>query len=324
MVGIKAGVVITLHEVLWNCIQTTHVIRRIARCTETCCVASSLEENENHHGLPYQLYETYIRGCKPRNRAEALFWIVQLHTVQSHMERTGKVLSELSCISWVKDLPFMVDITQHLNRFNIKTQQKFDWLQSCCMVLFVFFKENSCFSRADCRKKLCTLPNLQILPKYWWLCNDDQTENYNENISQLKDFEPRFFFRNLDIFRNPSEDMQLEVIQIQNDSVLKEKFSSCEFVTFYQHAGPNYTKVKCSASKVLSMFGRESVCKHIFSVMNISKTCLHSRISEQHHNSVLRIAASQNILRILMLWCGKGGVKYLEALCFTTKKLVIT
>ena len=48
------------------------------------------------------------------------------------------------------------------------------------------------------------------------------------------------------------------------------------------------------AAKVLSMFGTTYLCEQVFSVMNITKTKLRSRLTHKCLNDIIKLAASQD------------------------------
>jgi len=77
-------------------------------------------------------------------------------------------------------------------------------------------------------------------------------------------------------------DWQLEIIDLQCDSDLKTKFALANLDTFYQYLIPGYPKVTALAAEVLCMFGTTYLCEQMFSLMNINKTKLRSRLIHTH------------------------------------------
>jgi len=82
---------------------------------------------------------------------------------------------------------------------------------------------------------------------------------------------------------------------LQCDSDLKTKFALASLDTFYQYLIPGYPKVTARAAKVLCMFGTTYLCEQVFSVMNINKTKLRSRLTHAHLNDILKVAAAQDL-----------------------------
>ncbi|MBN3271171.1 GTD2A protein, partial [Polyodon spathula] len=86
-----------------------------------------------------------------------------------------------------------------------------------------------------------------------------------------------------------SEELQMEMIDLQCDTALKEKFSTVDVGAFYQYVGPNYPKLKSFAVRILATIGTTYVCEQLFSVMNVNKSKLHLQLTDAHLNS-LRIS----------------------------------
>jgi len=82
---------------------------------------------------------------------------------------------------------------------------------------------------------------------------------------------------------------------LQCDSDLKTKFALASLDTFYQYLIPGYPQVTALAAKVLRMFGTTYLCEQAFSVMNINKTKLRSRLIHAHLNDILKVAAAQDL-----------------------------
>ena len=129
------------------------------------------------------------------------------------------------------------------------------------------------------------------------------TEKYTNMISALdNEFGRRFAdFQKLaagfDILSSPfttdfkkaPDAVQLELIDLQCDSTLKEKFQSESIDKFY---ASKFTKLRKMAMKLLVLFGSTYICEQTFSTMNISKTRLHSNLTDVHLQSLLRISTS--------------------------------
>ena len=64
-------------------------------------------------------------------------------------------------------------------------------------------------------------------------------------------------------------DIQLEFIDLQCNSTMKDVFGYVGLDMFYQYLVPGYPKLTAMAAKVLSMFGTTYLCEQVFSVMKI-------------------------------------------------------
>ncbi|XP_066977883.1 general transcription factor II-I repeat domain-containing protein 2B-like [Macrobrachium rosenbergii] len=223
---------------------------------------------------------------------------------QAFANKREKEMHELNDIIWLKDLAFMVDITDHLNHLNIQMQGKNKLVTDFYDLIRAFEIKLQLFQRQIASHNLAHFPNLKSMQNKNNIDDGDLAEKYCEKISKLRDeFQNRFSdFKCMEnefaVFRNPfsvdvnvlPEPLQLEIIDMQCDSVLKDKFSTCQLSTFYQYVDSKYPNVKYLASKIMSMYGSTFACEQLFSVMNINKSRLRSKLSDEHLNSILKIA----------------------------------
>ena len=90
-------------------------------------------------------------------------------------------------------------------------------------------------------------------------------------------------------------DIQLEIIDLQCDTNMKEKFASVGLDTFYQYLLPGYPKLTSLAAKVLSMLGTTYLFEQVFSVLKLNKTKHRSRLTNTHLNDIVKCAATQDL-----------------------------
>ena len=89
-------------------------------------------------------------------------------------------------------------------------------------------------------------------------------------------------------------ELQLELIDIQSDSVFKEKFNSLKLNDFYASLNEaTFPNLRRTAQKMLVLFGSTYVCEQTFSVMNINKSPHRSKFTDQLLKSILRIATTK-------------------------------
>ena len=89
-------------------------------------------------------------------------------------------------------------------------------------------------------------------------------------------------------------ELQLELIDLQSDSVFKDKFNSLKLNDFYASLNEaTFPNLRRTAQKMLVLFGSTYVCEQTFSVMNINKSPHRSKLTDQHLKSVLRIATTK-------------------------------
>ena len=87
------------------------------------------------------------------------------------------------------------------------------------------------------------------------------------------------------------QEVQLELIDLQNDYVLKKKFKTLKLNEFY--ASPSHTRfpeIRKMAQKMLVLFGSSYICEQTFSQMNFNKSKHRSQLTDAHFKSVQTIA----------------------------------
>ncbi|XP_060119664.1 general transcription factor II-I repeat domain-containing protein 2-like [Heteronotia binoei] len=278
-------------------IETVHFIQ--ARDLDQRQFSHLLEESMIREGVPYH---TEVRWL---TRGAVLKCFYELRSeIQIFMDKEGKAVPELQDNEWLQDLAFMVDITEHLNSLHTKMQDRNKVVTELYDSIWGFEMKLQLWEKQLQKNNLAHFPTMKSLSG-----DHVSTEKYGRKISELRnEFQERFSdFRNLQrdfrIFRNPfsvdvhevPEELKKEIIDLQSDAELKNKFSEVGFSKFYVYLGTNYPQLQSFASKILSMFGTMYICEQLFSVMHVNKLKLGSQLTDTHLNSILRIATAQTL-----------------------------
>ena len=140
-------------------------------------------------------------------------------------------------------------------------------------------------------------------------------DKYANLLSGLRyEFDNRFtVFTELEkdfaLFRSPftidasvfPEAIQMELIELQCCAPLKDNYASVAIESFYQSLPPQYPMLTAFAGKILCMFGTTYLCEQAFSVMNINKSKVRTRLTHGHLN-VMKIATAQKLSPIWTSW----------------------
>ena len=259
-----------------------------------------LNDDDISYGLPYH---TEVRWL---SRGVVLKRFFELRKeIADFMDMKGKPVEQLQSPEWLQDLAFMVDITDHLNCLNKMLQgrnkvvtQYYDNIRAFKSKLVLWemqFSKNSPV-------------HFPFLKELYNTGTVTELGRYKESISSLlQEFERRFqVFSELEqefkIFCSPftvtssdvPTELQMEIIDLQCDSNLKEKFTIVG-LDIYKYLFPGYPKLRDLAAKILCMFGTTYLCEQLFSVMAINKNKLRSRLTNKNLNDILKVAASQEL-----------------------------
>lgn len=203
---------------------------------------------------------------------------------------------------WLSDLAFAVDLFEHMNELNAKLQGKGIFAHEMYSVVKAFRVKLKLFSRQLNQNILTNFPTLASVATQMV-----STVKYTSMIVALdNEFSRRFAdFQKLapefDIMASPfttdyekAPDMlQLELIDLQCDSTLKEKFQSESIDKFYGSLNEaKFVNLRKMAMKLLVLFGSTYICEQTFSIMNINKTKLRSNLTDVHLQSLLKISTS--------------------------------
>ncbi|XP_023102144.1 general transcription factor II-I repeat domain-containing protein 2B isoform X2 [Felis catus] len=222
-----------------------------------------------------------------------------LEEIDHFMSSRGKPLPQLSSQDWIRDLAFLVDMTTHLNTLNMSLQGHSQVVTQMYDLIRAFLAKLCLWETHLARNNLAHFPTLKSVSR-----NESDALNYIPKIVELKtEFQKRLsdfklYESELALFSSPfsvkiesvHEALQMEVIDLQCNTVLKTKYDKVGVPEFCKYLWSTYPKYRVHCAKILSMFGSTYICEQLFSIMKLSKTKYCSQLKGPQWDSVLHIA----------------------------------
>ncbi|XP_034195086.1 general transcription factor II-I repeat domain-containing protein 2 [Osmia lignaria lignaria] len=262
-----------------------------------------LEELDSEYAdLPYY---TEVRWL---NRGKLLEQFYNLRSeIAAFMESMQNPVAELKDNDWLVDLAFLTDLVHHLNTLNQSLQRKgmlivelYDTIQAFQMKIQLWMGQlqigNSCHfprlkavaTNQNCFTKYCSVLDL-LEQEFNGRFKDVQSLNIEFNIFATP------FSVNLDTV--PPE-MQLELIDMKCDRMLKNKFNQAEslahFYTGFSHI--RFPLLYTLAGKILCMFGSTYVCEQLFLNMKKTKSIHRTGLTNYNLKCSLLLSSCQSIV----------------------------
>jgi hypothetical protein len=244
------------------------------------------------------LYHTEVRWLSRGNMLKRFFALRE--EIGLFMAMKNNDVPELSDPKFIANLAFLTDLTDHLNALNLRLQGP----KQVITVMYDCVKSFKCkltlWSEQIASGNFAHFKTLQSVGKV----DDESLDEYRDVISNLqKEFEQRFqdfvsMEKDFTLFTAPyttdvnlvSEELQMELLDLQNDTLLKQKYAEVGVPAFYKFLpSEKYPLLFDSSLRIMAMFGSTYVCEQFFSTMKINKSSLRSRLTDEHLHSVLRL-----------------------------------
>lgn len=270
-----------------------------------------LKETESEYGD--LLFYTEVRWLSCGATLER--FLILIEEIEIFLTDKKKDVPELKNPECLCDLAFLVDITNHLNVLNTRLQGKDQLIFQLYAHILSFQSKLTLFRSQINTCNYVHFPNYKKIAEKYNKTDinlmhvekmDILIQAFQERFSDLKKIKPL-----LDIFNNPfallpeqaPESMQLELIDLQNDENLRNKFNEDHLLNFYRCTDKNTFKMlRKNALKCASLFGSTYICEQTFSILNINKTKHRNRLTNEILESILRVATSNiepNIKKIV-------------------------
>lgn len=231
---------------------------------------------------------------------------------------------------------FLVDITSHLNKLNLKLQGKDNTICDLMTAVNSFQRKLEVF-REDLQGDFAHFPSVQqqqVQRQGDLSAFVDFVDRLSQNFSQRFDSFPlgqqlTLFIQNPFLITDPRSfskevtqlfkwakagPLQMELVDLQTDVALKEQFGGSEPATFWMEMvpGKGFTGLSKVALYTLTMFGSTYSCEAAFSTMNIVKDKYRNRLTNDHLHMCLRMALTSFEPRFKKL-AGKDGARFSQA-----------
>ena len=215
---------------------------------------------------------------------------------------TVEFTTQMKNTEWLSDFAFAVDILDRLNELNVKLQGKGVFAHELFAEIKFFQVKLVLFSRQLKEQNFAHFQTLKTQMVFLQCAR-----KYSKQISSLKEeFSRRFSdFQALEdqfvLLTTPfsydidkaSTDLQLELIDLQNDNIIKENFKDMDLQTFYASLKKDkFPNIQHFAMKMFVLFASTYICEQTFSCMNINKSKYRSQLTDTNLDSILRISTS--------------------------------
>ncbi|KAL6087635.1 hypothetical protein STEG23_035379, partial [Scotinomys teguina] len=203
-----------------------------------------------------------------------------LEEIDLFMSSRGKPVPQLSSRDWILDLAFLVDMTTHLNTLDASLQGHSQIVTQMYDFIRAFLAKLCLWETHLARNNLAHFPTLKSVSQ-----SESDGLNYIPKIVELKaEFQKRLsdfkaWENELTLFSSPfsaridsvPEELQMEVIDLQCNTVLRTKYDKVGVPDFYKHLWSSYPKYRSHCAKMLSMFSSTHICEQLFSILKLSK-----------------------------------------------------
>ena len=91
------------------------------------------------------------------------------------------------------------------------------------------------------------------------------------------------------------ESLQMELLEIQSNSILKEKYLEVGIPEFFSYIPENFKTYRMFVSRIMAMFGSTYLCEQLFSFMKLTKNAHRTRLTDANLSSLVKVGTAQEI-----------------------------
>ena len=231
------------------------------------------------------------------------FYLLQKEIIM-FLNMKDQTTTQLKDKRWILDLAFAVDITEHLSKLNLKLQGKEKTITYLYDNIKCFITKLNLWKTQIQSKNLTHFPSLKdAKSKLQENGSELDIEKFVNHIDLLlNEFKRRFpdfssFEDKFALFSAPftfdaslaDENLQMELLEMQSDSIVKAKYDAVGVPEFYCYLSEQYSSIKKFACYILAMFGNTYRCEQLFSFLKLVKNSQRSKLTDDHLTSLIRL-----------------------------------
>ncbi|XP_038660110.1 general transcription factor II-I repeat domain-containing protein 2A-like [Scyliorhinus canicula] len=209
---------------------------------------------------------------------------------------------EIESDEWVCDFSFAVDIMQKLNEVNTKLQGKAVFAHELYLEVKAFQAKLKLFTKQLTEQNFFHFPLLKTRAVTEALAHKYSSqlmalkEEFTRRFADFKAIEGQFGLLSSPFacdIETATEELQMELIDLQADNSLKRMFESKPLVEFYASLhSEKFQNLRTFARKMFVLFASTYICEQAFSIMKVNKSKNRSLLTNSNLQSVLRISTS--------------------------------
>jgi hypothetical protein len=248
-------------------------------------------------------YHTSVRWLSC-GKVLARFFALRIE-IELFLNEKNRPLVLLTDSEWLWKLAFSADLTTHLNDFNLRLQGETSLICDLYSKVKAFRQKLTLFETQLARS---CLTHFSSCDKYSQVAATPFPSVFAQDIISALKQQFRERFSDLDacsskirIFENPFDcviedlppELQMEVIDLQSNDILKDKFKEGNLIEFYKFLpSDQFLQLRKFAREFISAFGTTYICEKTFSKMKYTKSCYRSQLSDEHLNALLMIGTT--------------------------------
>ena len=202
--------------------------------------------------------------------------------------------------TWLQGLAYLADITEQLNKFNLRLQGPDTNILQFGDILRGFIEKIHNWNRRVNQENFAMFENLSNFESGCLQSLENEFKKYFPDLEEGFDVFPQNLFSVMIDIATISEEVQDELLELRNDSAGREIFMTKSLSQFWSSMLTSYSKLSMKALRVIVPFASFYLCESGFSaLMHIkSKACNQLDVEDD-----MRIAISKTQPRISRLAC---------------------